>query len=63
MVIVLPHEKEGLKALESNVEKLFAPQPLKRERVDVKLPKFQIDSEIKFVEILKSVSIFQLTHM
>ncbi|CAH1108019.1 unnamed protein product [Psylliodes chrysocephalus] len=57
MVIVLPHEKEGLKALESNVEKLFAPQPLKRERVDVKLPKFQIDSEIKFVEILKSLGV------
>lgn len=58
MVIALPHEKEGLTALEKNVEKLLEPQPLKRERVDVKLPQFTIDSEIPFVDILKAVSTY-----
>ncbi|CAH1108004.1 unnamed protein product [Psylliodes chrysocephalus] len=57
MVIALPHEKEGLTALEKNVEKLLEPQPLKRERVDVKLPQFTIDSEIPFVDILKALGV------
>ncbi|CAG9854414.1 unnamed protein product [Phyllotreta striolata] len=57
MVIVLPHEKEGLQSLETNVEKLLAPQAFTKQRVHVKLPRFTIDSEIQFVDILKSLGV------
>ncbi|KAJ8945652.1 hypothetical protein NQ318_012370 [Aromia moschata] len=57
MVIVLPDEIEGLGALEQNIEQVLEPQPFTKERVDVDLPKFTIETEIKFVPILKSLGI------
>jgi len=57
MVIALPNEKEGLKSLEKNVEKLMEPQPMTRERVDLRLPRFTIESEIQFVDVLKSLGV------
>uniref|UniRef100_V5GQA0 Antichymotrypsin-2 n=1 Tax=Anoplophora glabripennis TaxID=217634 RepID=V5GQA0_ANOGL len=60
MVIVLPNEKEGLNSVEQNIEHLLAPQPFKQERVDVQLPRFTIETEIKFVPILKSLGINRL---
>lgn len=57
MVIVLPNEQEGLARLEENVEQLLAPQPFTRERVDVDLPRFTIETEIKFIPILKQLGI------
>jgi len=54
MVVALP-EREGLTALESNLEKVFEPKSWTRVVVDVKLPKFTINSQIKFVNILKSL--------
>ncbi|CAG9854555.1 unnamed protein product [Phyllotreta striolata] len=57
MVIALPDERDGLTAIESNIEKIMEPQPMESKRVDVKLPKFKIESEIKFVDILKSLGV------
>ncbi|XP_023015269.1 antichymotrypsin-2 isoform X5 [Leptinotarsa decemlineata] len=57
MIIALPNEKEGLAELEQNIEELLEPQPLKFERVDVQLPRFTIESEIKFIPILKKLGI------
>ncbi|KAG5881615.1 hypothetical protein JTB14_030309 [Gonioctena quinquepunctata] len=57
MVIVLPNEKDGLTAVEENIEEILAPQPMKMERVDIQLPRFTIESEIKFVPILKNLGI------
>lgn len=60
MVIVLPNEKDGLQSLEQNIEQVFAPQPLANARVEVELPKFTIDTKIKFVPILKTVSMHHI---
>lgn len=60
MVIVLPNERDGLQSLEQNIEQVFAPQPLANARVEVQLPKFTIDSKIKFIPILKTLGIRKL---
>ncbi|KAJ8939781.1 hypothetical protein NQ314_010985 [Rhamnusium bicolor] len=57
MVIVLPNETEGLSRLEQNIEQLLQPQPFTKERVDVDLPKFTIETEIKFIPILENLGI------
>lgn len=56
MTIVLPNEIEGLAKLEENIEQLLVAQPFTRSIVEVDLPKFTIESEIKFKPILKNVS-------
>lgn len=56
MVIALPNEKDGLKSLEQNMQQLLAPQPFAKERVEVWLPRFTIETEIKFIPILENVS-------
>lgn len=58
MVIALPYEKEGLTALEKNVENLLETQELKPKRMHLKLPKFTIDSEFPLVDSLKGVSTY-----
>lgn len=59
MLFFLPHERDGLKHLEENIHK-FDFQNYKRNmgnwEVDVAIPKFKIESEIKLTDILKKVS-------
>jgi serpin B len=56
MMIVLPKERDGLAALESQIENVFAPiHTLKTEYLNVILPKFRIETLINFKNILKSV--------
>ncbi|CAH1108009.1 unnamed protein product [Psylliodes chrysocephalus] len=57
MVIALPYEKEGLTALEKNVENLLETQELKPKRMHLKLPKFTIDSEFPLVDSLKGFGV------
>lgn len=56
LVIALPNEIDGLSKLEQNIEQILEPQPFRFERVDLKLPKFRIESEIQFKPILQDVS-------
>lgn len=56
MVIVLPNEKEGLAALENQIEKVFAAPKFTQERVSVSLPKFTVENKIQLKKILKNVS-------
>jgi serpin B len=56
MMIVLPKERDGLAALESQIENVFAPMhTLKTEYLNVILPKFRIETSINFKNILKNV--------
>lgn len=57
MTIVLPNEIEGLAKLEENLEQLLATQSFTRELVAVSLPKFTIETDIKFKPILQNVSL------
>ncbi|RZC42102.1 Serpin domain containing protein, partial [Asbolus verrucosus] len=57
MVIVLPDEREGLASLEKQTEKVFAPQNLSRELVDVALPKFRVESTLELTRILKDLGV------
>jgi serpin B len=57
MMIVLPKERDGLAAVESQIENVFAPMhTLKTEYLNVILPKFRINTSINFKKILKNVS-------
>nr|CAH7754896.1 unnamed protein product [Callosobruchus chinensis] len=60
MVIVLPNEKEGLSALEENIDKLLEPQPYETQRVELSLPKFGMESKIQFVPILENLGVNKL---
>ncbi|CAG9817974.1 unnamed protein product [Phaedon cochleariae] len=60
MVIALPNERNGLAALEQNIEAVLEPQPFKSERVEVQMPRFTIESEIKFVPILQNLGVNKL---
>jgi serpin B len=56
MMIVLPKERDGLAALESQTENVFAPMhELKTEYLNVFIPKFKIESSLNFKNILKNV--------
>jgi serpin B len=57
MVIVLPNEKEGLAALESQIEKVFAAPRFTQERVSVSLPKFTVENKIQLKKILQNLGI------
>jgi serpin B len=57
MTIVLPNDKEGLGALEANIEKVLVQPSYSFERVHVVLPKFKIESTIKFKPILQNLGI------
>lgn len=59
MLFFLPNERDGLKHLEENIQN-FDFQNYKQNlgswEVDVAIPRFKIESEIKLTEILKKVS-------
>nr|BAI59109.1 serpin1 [Tenebrio molitor] len=58
MMIVLPKERDGLAALESQIENVFAPiHTLKTEYLNVILPKFRIETLINFKNILKNLGV------
>lgn len=56
MVIVLPNEKEEISTLEQNIEQLLTPQPLTKAKVNVELPKFTAETNIKWINVLWRVS-------
>jgi serpin B len=57
-MIVLPKERDGLAALESQIENVFAPMhTLKTEYLNVILPKFKIETSINFKNILKNLGV------
>jgi serpin B len=53
-MIVLPKERDGLAALESQIENVLM-HTLKTEYLNVILPKFKIETSINFKNILKNV--------
>lgn len=55
MVIVLPNEKDGLKALENQIDKIFTAPKFTQERVSVALPRFSIDYKVNLNTILQKV--------
>jgi serpin B len=58
MMIVLPKERDGIAALESQIENVFAPMhTLKTEYLNVILPKFRIETSINFKNILKNLGV------
>lgn len=57
MTIVLPNDKEGLGALEAKIEEVLVQPAYTFERVHVVLPKFKIETTIKFNPILQNVSL------
>jgi serpin B len=48
MVLILPNEREGVGALESQIEKVLETPHFTKEFVEVVLPKFKIESQIGF---------------
>ncbi|RZB40074.1 Serpin domain containing protein [Asbolus verrucosus] len=57
MVIVLPNEKDGLAALESQLDQVFSPPKFPYDIVDVALPKFKIESKTDFKKILQNLGV------
>jgi serpin B len=58
MMIVLPKARDGLPALENQIENVFAPMhTLKTEYLNVFLPKFRIETSINFKNILKNMGV------
>jgi serpin B len=56
MMIVLPKARDGLPALENQIENVFAPMhTLKTEYLNVFLPKFRIETSINLKNILKNM--------
>lgn len=55
LVIALPNEVDGLSKLEQNIGELLEPQPFTNERVDLKMPKFRIETEVQLKPILQQV--------
>jgi serpin B len=58
MMIVLPKARDGLPALENQIENVFAPMhTLKTEYLNVFLPKFRIETSINLKKILKNLGV------
>ena len=60
LVFVLPDSRTGLPALEAKLKDYDLGKivkQLERERYDIKIPKFQIEYEIKLNNVLKNVRI------
>lgn len=55
MIFILPHERDGLDQLESNVEQLIQKQSYSNAKVDVQLPKFTINTDLKMKPMLQNV--------
>ncbi|KAK4878222.1 hypothetical protein RN001_010728 [Aquatica leii] len=60
MVIVLPERKYGLSHLEDNIHKVVHTHLSNMHSVLVKIPKFKIESTIKFIPILETLGITNL---
>ncbi|RZC32222.1 Serpin domain containing protein, partial [Asbolus verrucosus] len=57
MTIVLPSDIEGLASLERQIGKVFEPQNLEIEEVNVALPKFKIENTLELTSVLKALGI------
>ncbi|XP_060517061.1 alaserpin-like isoform X2 [Cylas formicarius] len=57
LTVILPHERNGLTAVEQNVEDLLKPRPLQTERVAVTLPKFTTSSSFALKPILQNLGL------
>ncbi|XP_019865639.1 serine protease inhibitor 42Dd isoform X2 [Aethina tumida] len=57
LTIVLPYQKVQLEQIEDKLVEALKPQPYTSERVYVALPKFSIESSVKFVPILQSLGV------
>ncbi|XP_044253427.1 antichymotrypsin-2-like [Tribolium madens] len=55
MIFVLPNEKDGLEALENQLEKTVEFPKLTEEFVKISLPKFQIRSQFTLIEMLQEL--------
>ncbi|KAF5278856.1 hypothetical protein FQR65_LT03545 [Abscondita terminalis] len=60
MVIVLPHAKEGLAELENKIEEVLSSPTGFRVKVHVQIPKFKIQTEIQFTNVLKNLGVTDL---
>ncbi|KAK5650728.1 hypothetical protein RI129_001757 [Pyrocoelia pectoralis] len=60
MTFVLPNDVEGLGALEEKIDAVLATPKYTRERVHVQLPKFKIETTIKFKQILQNLGVKDL---
>ncbi|RZC38753.1 Serpin domain containing protein, partial [Asbolus verrucosus] len=60
MTVVLPTDKEGLVALEKQIDKIFMPYNYTSRKVKLLLPKFRIESEIDFKKILKNLGVHKV---
>ncbi|KAF5278857.1 hypothetical protein FQR65_LT03546 [Abscondita terminalis] len=57
MVIVLPHDKEGLAELEGKMENVLNTSARFKAKVHVEIPKFKIQTDIKLTDILKNLGV------
>ncbi|XP_072391490.1 antichymotrypsin-2-like [Diabrotica undecimpunctata] len=55
--VALPNKKDGIAALENNIEKVFEPQPYTHVPVHLKLPKFTVETELNLKNILQSLGV------
>ncbi|KAK5650368.1 hypothetical protein RI129_001397 [Pyrocoelia pectoralis] len=58
--IILPTDREGLSATSDKLEEILREPELTMERVHVKLPKFEIETPIKFTEILQKLGVVDI---
>ncbi|KAK4882889.1 hypothetical protein RN001_006208 [Aquatica leii] len=59
MTIILPNKKEGLAALEKNLENVFEVLNYQYELVHVRFPKFEISSKLELKSILNQLGILE----
>ncbi|RZC40086.1 Serpin domain containing protein, partial [Asbolus verrucosus] len=57
MVIALPEEKEGLAALEEQIESVLGPRHFWKTLLTVALPKFKVESKICFKKVLLNLGV------
>ena len=58
--VALPNKKDGIAALENNIEKVFEPQQYTHKPVHLRLPKFTVETELNLKTILKSLGVQKL---
>ncbi|XP_065157167.1 antichymotrypsin-2-like isoform X2 [Atheta coriaria] len=57
MVFVLPNKVDGLKRLEHRMEEVLQDQPFKKQHVRIQIPKFSMETTIKYKKILQDLGI------
>ncbi|KAK4881888.1 hypothetical protein RN001_005207 [Aquatica leii] len=60
MTFILPDDVEGLGELENNIPAVLATPKYSKERVHVQIPKYKIESTIKFKPILENLGVKDL---